>query len=303
MLRVLVYLVTPFAIAGLASYPLFLALGWLGWQPAFHKLVLRVVELCALGGLWPLLASLDLRGGSAWGFGGRPGARAGSVATGVGFGFAVGVASLGALVAVLLAAGIRVPIEAEQSLVELLAGAMVAAVAVAVVEEIWFRGGLHSAFESMWGSAAAIGGASLCYAGVHFIRPDVSVAVPDLDWSSGFVVIAGSFGRYADPGNLDAFAALASAGLVLGLVRRQSRRIAECIGIHAGWVLVIKVTREASATDANSSIGFLVSRYDGVVGWLAFAWFSILIALYWRHRRRADLDLNRTGADGSAGAA
>jgi hypothetical protein len=79
---------------------------------------------------------------------------------------------------------------------------------------------------------------------------------------------------------VDSFLALAAVGVLLGVIRARTGHIAACIGLHAGWVCVIGVLRELSVRNPASRWSFLVGDYDGVVGWLVFAWTVVIIALY-----------------------
>jgi membrane protease YdiL (CAAX protease family) len=81
--------------------------------------------------------------------------------------------------------------------------------------------------------------------------------------------------------NLDSMAALFVAGLFLALVRERTGHIGGCVGLHAGWVLVIQVTRQVTDGDPDSELSFLVGVYDGTIGWLATAWIGALATLYW----------------------
>ncbi len=70
--------------------------------------------------------------------------------------------------------------------------------------------------------------------------------------------------------------------LVLGLVRAASGNIAACIGLHAGWVWVMLVAHELARPRPGAALGFLLSRFDGFVGWLVLAWTVLLAMPLWR---------------------
>jgi hypothetical protein len=76
-------------------------------------------------------------------------------------------------------------------------------------------------------------------------------------------------------------------GTLLALAREFTGHIGVCIGLHAGFVAVIVVLRKASIAVADQPASFLVSHFDGVVGWLvaAFAAVAIVALLGW-HRAR-----------------
>ncbi|HEU4515726.1 MAG TPA: hypothetical protein VFR77_00350, partial [Steroidobacteraceae bacterium] len=51
-----------------------------------------------------------------------------------------------------------------------------------------------------------------------------------------------------------------------------------CIGLHMGWVCVIKATLAVGIEVEPPPVPHLVSRFDGYTGWLVAAWATILIA-------------------------
>ena len=285
---ILIYVGCVFLAAAILAYPLYLGLVASGMDDVpFHKLVTRLLKLFALVGLWPLLSSLGINQRESWGFSFSWRRFVGQVVKG----FGLGILILVALVAPLLGLGVRVlhqPLEIGFTAVFIiLLKAMVAGLVVGFVEETWFRGALFSALLKFGNTLAAIFVTAGLYALVHFIRADLPVAYPDVTWSSGFTVIAGSFGRFTSPVILDSCLALFAAGVLLSLIRHQTGNIALCIGIHAGWVTVIKSVKSVSQVDRGSEWFFLVGSYDGVIGILAVAWLSgLAMAYYWFGVRR-----------------
>ena len=106
---------------------------------------------------------------------------------------------------------------------------------------------------------------------------------------SGVELLLGTLQAFAHPGRIaDAFLALFAVGVVLGLVRAVTGNIAACLGLHAGWVWVMLVVHELSAPLRSAPLGFLLSRFDGFVGWLVFGWTAALaLPLWWYYRRRS----------------
>ena len=280
------YVAAAFVVPALVVYPLHMLLTAMGVAFPFEKLTLRTMELCALVGLWPLLAALGQRGAAAWGFGAprfwRPAL----------FGAAAGAAMMAAPVAVLVAIEVRIPDPAvifdAGTMARWVLTALASAVIVAVVEELWFRGALFSALRGIGGVAVAAAVTSLTYALVHFVRPDRVIPPGSEGWGSGLEVIGGSFERLGSIGIWDSFLALCIAGGFLAWRRVASGGVAQCIGLHAGWVLVIGVTRKATDIDPGAPGLPLVGVYDGIIGVGTAAWFAA-VALAWRaiEKRRA----------------
>ena len=73
----------------------------------------------------------------------------------------------------------------------------------------------------------------------------------------------------------DAFVALFFVGLLLAIVRHRFGGIAACIGLHAGFVVVISLMRRVSVHVEGSSWAWLVGPYDGLLG----LWIAALAAL------------------------
>ena len=244
---------------------------------------MRLLKLYALLGLWPLLRFLGINNREGWGYGtGKTGRR---FLMGFAIGFAVGVASLAVAVLPLLGLDIRVAkpgIDLSTETVSMLVlKSIFTGVMVGLIEETWFRGALHSAIQRMASVGVAVVVVSLLYAAVHFVNADITIPPDEVGWSSGAVVISNCLHRFRDQVVIDSLFALFAAGLLLALVRVHTGRIAECIGIHAGWVAVIKFVRTLTYPNGEASFSFVVGQYDGVIGVLVGVWFALLCAIYY----------------------
>ena len=68
-------------------------------------------------------------------------------------------------------------------------------------------------------------------------------------------------------------------------MRHLTGNIAACIGLHAGWVMIIATVREASQRSAGPN-AWLMSDYDGFIGWMVLAWTLVIgWTLWWWYRR------------------
>ena len=278
------YVAGAFVLGGALAGPLHALLDAFGIAPAdFSGFALRLVQLFALLGLWPLLRVLDLCGADAWGF--APGSDGRAFLAGVLGGFVAGALMMAALLAVLVAIGVRSGGGNLGSIDWLprLAGFFAAAVAVALIEELWFRGALHSAFQRIGGAPAAICAVAALYSSVHFIGTSAPFAAAEIGVGSGFEVLGAAFHGFARSGIAGPVTALFAAGVLLGVVRHRTGSVAECIGIHAGWVLVNKAGRALTGPESDSSWAWLAAGYDGVIGWAAGVLFLLVALLCW-HR-------------------
>lgn len=148
-------------------------------------------------------------------------------------------------------------------------------IAVALIEETYFRGALQGALQRLGALRMALFAVPVLYAAVHFLGRAASVPHDEVNAFSGFVALRGFFAGYADPLRiLDAFAALYLVGLLLALVRHRWGDLAGCLGLHAGFVAVIAMFRKVSAPVPDSAFGFLVGSFDGLLG----LWLCLLTA-------------------------
>ncbi len=159
--------------------------------------------------------------------------------------------------------------------------------AVAFIEETFIRGAMYTGIARESGPRVAIVLTSLVYSATHFFA---RYRVPPelVTWSSGLDMLGGILQAFANPLAIaDAFICLFAVGVVLGMVRRATGNIAACIGLHAGWVWVITLVRETSVPDPGHEFAFLLSRFDGYVGWLVLAWtIGLGLVVYWFYARR-----------------
>src|SRR5262249_41406046 len=111
-------------------------------------------------------------------------------------------------------------------------------------------------------------------------------------WHSGLDLLAGALHSFAHPlAIVDAFLCLAAVGVVLALVRALTGHIGACLGLHAAWVWVIAFVRDTSVPNSASSLSYLLSSFDGVVGWLVLGWTMIvggLLYAFYSHRALRD---------------
>lgn len=158
--------------------------------------------------------------------------------------------------------------------------------AVALIEETFFRGAMQGALQRLGAIRLALFAVPVYYAAVHFLGRATSVPYDDVDAMSGFVALRGFFTDYAEPLRIvDAFVALYCVGLLLALVRRRWGDLAGCIGLHAGFVAVIAMFRKVSAPGPEHDVWHLVGRFDGLLGWWIAALTALCCLLLWRTGR------------------
>ena len=275
------------ALAGaLIAWPIWKLLGLFGLATeSFHKLVLRAVQLVALVGVWPL--SRLLGGSPREDFALRLGS---GFRRELGNGLLMGIAGMLVLAVALLALGVRVPDESADlsatRTMALLVLVPVGALLIALIEETWFRGGLHGVARRHIGVPGAVLLGCSLFALVHYARADIPIEPGDVRWWSGIEVMRHAFDRlWLRDRVFDSLVALFLLGVMLVALRERSGRLALSIGVHAGSVMVIRVLREYTVVDAEAAGAWLVGTYDGVIGWLGALWMGVLIVVIVRSRR------------------
>jgi membrane protease YdiL (CAAX protease family) len=263
-------------LLGLASIAIFTYPAWLLLHPhfefPFHRIGERIGML-ALGFGFLLTArrlGLSDRTSLGYGLARRRFAREASI------GLALGVVTMSAVVGLMTALGLLDWTAAADvtaaALVKLIALRLVSGLAVAFIEETFLRGAMHTGIERESGSRAAVILTAVVYSATHFFA-SFRIPAAEVSASSGVALLAGTLQSFAHPlGIADAFLCLMAVGILLGRVRAATGNIAACIGLHAGWVWVMLVVHALAQPVKVAPLSFLLSRFDGFVGWLVLAW-------------------------------
>lgn len=275
---IFLFLLTCLVAGTLLTYPV--VLGALVDAPP-HRVATRLSQFCILVGIWPLLRAMGVANRSGLGLGtdGRALGRA------LALGWMGGVGILAVLSLTLWGLGVRLPAPGALDSLARLLGAAVQALAagllIAVGEELFFRGAVFSAVRRRGSAADAMIWSSLLFALLHFLKPHALGPAHPLEWSMSWELFAGTFAGFSVREHIDSLLALFLAGLLLAAIRERSGHIGYCIGLHAGWVFVIKLTRLLTDDDEGSPYAFLAGNYDGVIGYLAAAWLGLLLIAGW----------------------
>ena len=104
----------------------------------------------------------------------------------------------------------------------------------------------------------------------------------DAHWYSGFVHITKAFYMWESPKIIGAILTLFAVSVFLHLVVIKNGNLIAAIGIHTGWVNSIKIIKKFSKNypDNSDNAHWLVSNYDKVTGYAAFAWIMVLMLIY-----------------------
>ncbi|MGQ9660011.1 MAG: lysostaphin resistance A-like protein [Thermochromatium sp.] len=275
--RFFLYLLVCLMLAALLT-PGVMATGWIAIEP--HRVMGRLAQLLILIGFWPFLRWQGLARREALGYGvSWPVLRRAMIG-----GWVLGVLILVALVLALLELQIRMPDLSPapgMQVARWVGQALIGGLLIGVVEETFFRGAFYAALRQHRGVRSALLWSAALYAVLHVMKPGAlpePVAFTGVEAWRMFVHVFIDLFQWR---HLDSLAALFIAGLLLALVRERTGHIGWCIGLHAGWVLVIQVTRRLTDGNEGSPLAFLVGDYDDLIGWLAALWIGGVTALYW----------------------
>lgn len=273
------YLFFCLALAALLTYPVMLT-GWIDYEP--QRVMGRIAQLFILLGLWPFLKWIGITNRKALGYG----IERRLFLRSVGRGWLAGLLILLLLVAALLLFGVRVPDLPDRGLpgylLEKAVTALIGGLLIGLLEETFFRGALFGAVRGRSGLRSAVFWSALLYALLHFMKPHALPQGVAFDWAGVWSMFTQVFSGVAQWQHLDSLVALFLVGLFLALVRERTGHIGWCIGLHAGWVFVIQLSRRLSDGDPTAPLAFLSGHYDGVIGWLAAAWIGLLAWVFWR---------------------
>ncbi len=271
-------------VAALVAWPVWQLAQALQPEWPFHKVVTRLWQLLLLIGLVLAVRRLGLRGREDWGYGLPRRHFMRHVLAGL----AIGLATMLPMSFAMHALGIlelRAGFNAAMLAAGIGSGAL-SGLAVGVIEETFFRGLMFRAVSRESGLAAAVWSTAVLYSAIHFLAR-ARIPGAEVGWDSGITLLGSAFSRFAEPAAFaDSFVTLVFVGVLLALVRHRTGSIAAGIGLHMGWIAVIKTTTSISATGAGSRWSFLVGSFDGYTGWLVAGWAAILLLAFSRIRGR-----------------
>jgi membrane protease YdiL (CAAX protease family) len=277
------------ALAGMAlfAYPAWLLLQTLGADFKFHRVASRIAMLTFLVGFLLLVRRLEVSDRASLGYGLPPRRFLAELAKAFVLGAALMLPVLATMVLLdmrELKPGLSLALGDWAGIVAMGLGT---GIVVALIEETALRGVMHSAIARESGAAWAIGLVSLVYAATHFFAK-ARIPADQVGPGSGLDMLGLMLAQFASFGGIaDAFLCLFMVGVLLGLVRHLTGNVAACIGLHASWVAIIYGVRETSERRETGPVAWLMSDYDGFIGWMVLAWtFAIGGALWWWYRRK-----------------
>jgi membrane protease YdiL (CAAX protease family) len=154
-------------------------------------------------------------------------------------------------------------------------------ISVALLEETVFRGIMHTAIERESGPWTAVLLTAPLFAILHFFAK-VRIPAAEVGWGSGFDLLLRSFAPLSHPALvLDSFLSWLVVGLILSLTRVLTGNIAAAIGLHAGWVVVLRMLQESTVSGSSPAYSAWVGRFDGLLGYWMLPWGAAIAAALW----------------------
>ena len=157
---------------------------------------------------------------------------------------------------------------------------LLAAFAVSLIEETFFRGVLMHGFLKEKAPVAALLFSAGFFSAIHFARIKGVELPTDAPWYYGLIILTNSIVAHWHNDYLATALSLFLAAMLLGIVRLKTASVWACIGLHSGWIMTLKVDKKLSSFNQHSDWYFLVGPYDWYNGWATTTWLAVILAIY-----------------------
>jgi membrane protease YdiL (CAAX protease family) len=198
----------------------------------------------------------------------------------IGRGLPLGLVSLSALAALIVYFGLRVmaPGAGVGTFIMSFCAMLPGALALAFIEETFFRGIVINSMRRTLKLWPAILISAVLFASVHLLRNKTGGTFTEINWYTGFSYLGITLRNYTDPGMVGPWLTLFACGIFLSFVSLHYGNIGRCIGIHMGWVLIIKAYDDVTN---GFTKGWMIGNYDKVTGYLSLIIISSICFIYW----------------------
>ena len=265
------YLLSICVLACIFAYPLYLVTG-----AELESLVSRTILVNAVILFYPLCLLLKIHDFSSLGFPPSP------ILSTLTKSLIAGFLMLAPISLFFIFCGYRFWEGSSGSLLSLLitiVSALISGILIGIIEETLFRGLIQSQLSKALNIIWAVLIVNLIYSSAHFLQVPDSISHSQVHWYSGFITLKDAFSNLANF-NLfaDSWIALLLAGIFLSIVKIRSNNLWWCIGIHAGWVMHIKLIKAFTERNIDAECSWLASDYDKYIGELSAIWILIVLA-------------------------
>ncbi|MFQ5902669.1 MAG: lysostaphin resistance A-like protein [Candidatus Binatia bacterium] len=170
--------------------------------------------------------------------------------------------------------------------------ALLTALTVGFLEEIFFRGIIFKGLLEDWRPMASFVAASLFYSAIHFVKPAKEISLAGLDPWAGRHQLIYSFQPFLDPIALfPGLSGLFIIGIVLSYAFLRTSSLYLSIGLHAGWIFAIKSIR-VYGDFRREDLGWIFGSSNpkivsGVATWIGI--LAVGVIVHWMTRKRKGL--------------
>lgn len=262
--------------------------GWLQYLAAhpFHRFFNRVLQAGLLLGIWPLLRSSGFNSLAALGLRSRRPLRL--WLTGLG----LGLLAMGGYLLVIVGSGLQkwTGLSAQQNGSGIIVKIAATALLVGVFEEIFFRGYFYQLSTREMGRKRALALNMVFFSILHYIKPSRAEELRNVDWASGFQMIAMGFHRFSQPSEImGGLLVLMAAAWFLCWSFDRTTSLYLPIGLHAGWIAALQGAAEITRGSSSLPKWFLGGG-DLSQGLLVLAPLAVqvLVLRWWFNRDEAN---------------
>jgi membrane protease YdiL (CAAX protease family) len=169
--------------------------------------------------------------------------------------------------------------------------AMLAALTVGFLEEIFFRGMILKGLLEDWRPTGAFIGASLFYSAIHFVKPAQKSFLEGLEPLAGFSHLIHTFEQFLDPLSiLPGLIGLFLLGMLLSYAFFRTNSLYLSIGLHAGLVFGVKTIR-VYGNYTREDLGWIFGSSDpkiisGIAAWIGIIAMAVFIHTITRRRQK-----------------
>ena len=150
---------------------------------------------------------------------------------------------------------------------------------VGIIEESFFRGIMIQKNSNLIITSIVVFFGSAVYSIFHFIK--IPLIIDEvIYWNTGLTELFKAFGNIFNIMQYDAALTLLVFGIFLAVIRLSLKTISYGIGLHAGFIFIIKTTKQVSNVDLNSEHKYLVSNHDQFLGSASTIWITTLLIIY-----------------------
>ncbi len=166
------------------------------------------------------------------------------------------------------------------SVTKLVISSAIVGLIIGLLEETIFRGAIQGVLMKHLNVIIAVFLTSLTYAALHFIKVPALPADVIPDWQTGLALTLDGFNKGYFITNIDKFITLFLLGVLLGTLRVIHGNIIICIGLHAGLVMMMKISRKLTDYVPGSELEYLVNYTDHQLGWLSSVVLILSLVIY-----------------------